>query len=32
MGETTAIAATDPGAEISAHLAHLRYVTDTGPG
>jgi DNA topoisomerase-1 len=32
MSETTAIAATDPGAEISARLAHLRYVTDTGPG
>jgi DNA topoisomerase-1 len=32
MGETTAIAVTDPGAEISARLAHLRYVTDSAPG
>jgi DNA topoisomerase-1 len=32
MGGTPAIAATDPGAEISARLAHLRYVTDTAPG
>jgi DNA topoisomerase-1 len=32
MGTETEIAITDPGAEHSARLAHLRYVTDTVPG
>jgi DNA topoisomerase-1 len=32
MGDTTQIEVTDPGAVISARLAHLRYVSDDGPG
>jgi DNA topoisomerase-1 len=32
MGETFPIAITDPGAETSARLAHLRYVSDDDPG